>query len=40
MTDLGEKEIAGKLYQKYGDTAVSLLGLQILARRALCRGYP
>lgn len=37
--DLGEKSIATQLYQKYHDCGVNLKGLQLLARRALSRGY-
>ena len=37
--DLGEKSIATQLYQKYRDCGVNLKGLQLLARRALSRGY-
>lgn len=38
--DLGENSIALKLYRKYCRYGVSLQGLQLLARRALARGYP
>ncbi len=38
--DVGEMLIAQRLYRKYSDCDISLDGLKILARRALCRGYP
>lgn len=38
--DLGERSIASNLYNKYLGCGVTLEGLQLLARRALARGYP
>lgn len=40
--DLGEKQIAKKVFEKHQDISASLnlCGLEKLARRALVRGYP
>ena len=37
-TDIGEKEIAKELFNKYKDCAISFDGLKLLARRGLVRG--
>lgn len=37
--DIGELQIAKKLYKKYQKYGVSMQGLKLLARRGLERGY-
>ncbi len=39
-SDVGETLIASELYQKYLGCNITEEGLRLLARRALCRGYP